>query len=368
MQIKFNRSALQEALGLVTSVVPSRTPKPILQCLRITADENGVRVCGTDLEVGINCEVAQAQVEEPGDVVLPADRVNAIVRESADDVIEFEVQESVIHIKGKDSHFTIYGHDLNQYPQVPGADNQHDLAISLGKLQEGIELSLFATAKESTRYAINGVLWEIGQDQLILVGTDGRRLARVVIELDNKASDAIVGQRIIVPAKTMALVDRLGADSDEEMMIRFVDNQIVFSCGGVVVSSNLVDGNFPKYQDIIPANNDKRIVLGTSSVLSAVRRAALLISEDSKGIKLTLGKGVLVFSSRAPETGDAQIDMGVEYDGEPIEIGFNPNFLVDVLRVIKADEFVFELGQSDRPGMIKCGDNYLYIVMPVNLG
>ncbi len=368
MKIKFNRSALQEALGLVTSVVPSRTPKPILQCLRIMANENGVEICGTDLEVGINCQVTQVQVDTPGDVVLPADRVNAIARESIDDVLEFESDDSTIHIRGVDSHFTIYGHDLSQFPQIPGEDPSSEIEITLASLQSGIEHSLFAAAKESTRYAINGILWEFTKDNLIMVGTDGRRLAKFVVELDAPASETMIGKRIIVPAKTMSLLDRLGANKDATVGIRFVDNQIVLTCGGVVISSNLVDGKFPKYEDIIPVDNDKVITLNTDDTLSAVRRAALLISEDSKGIKVALGKGVMVFSSRAPETGDAQIDMEIGYDGEPMEIGFNPQFLTDVLRVINADEFSLKLGQADRPGLISAGDNFVYIVMPVNLG
>jgi DNA polymerase-3 subunit beta len=128
-----------------------------------------------------------------------------------------------------------------------------------------------------------------------------------------------------------------------------------------------VEGNFPKYEDIIPKDYEKKLTLQTESMLSAVRRAALLANEDSKGIRLALDKGSLVLTSRAPETGDAQIDMAVDYKGEPMEIGFNPQFLIDVLRVIKADAFELHLGQSDRPGLIKCGSNFLYIVMPVNL-
>jgi DNA polymerase-3 subunit beta len=146
-----------------------------------------------------------------------------------------------------------------------------------------------------------------------------------------------------------------------------VNNQIVLGCETVVVSSNLVEGNFPKYEDIIPKDYEKKLTLPTDAVLSAVRRAALLANEDSKGIKLALDKGSLIFTSRAPETGDAQIDMEVDYTAEPMEIGFNPQFLVDVLRVIKEDTFELHLGQSDRPGLIKSGANFLYIVMPVNL-
>ncbi|MCK5001267.1 MAG: DNA polymerase III subunit beta [Anaerohalosphaera sp.] len=366
MKVKFNRAALQEALGLVSSVVPSRTPKPILQCLRLTTETDAVTVSATDLEVGINYQVVQVEIEEPGDIVVPADKLLSIVRESIDEVIELQADDSTVQIRGADSHFTIYGHDPAQYPAVPGLGGEADFTINLDKMQEGIELSVFATAKESTRYALNGILWEVEGKKLRLVATDGRRLARSMVTLNSVNTDKLPDGRIIVPSKAMTLLDRVGGTKDSLVSIRFVDNQIVLSSGQAIISSNLVEGNFPKYEDIIPKGYTNKITLNCDAVLSAVKRAALLSNEDSKGIKLSISEKVLVFSSRAPETGDAQIDMAIEYDGQPIEVGFNPQFLIDVLRVIKADEFVLELGDSDRPGVIKSGD-FLYIVMPVNL-
>jgi DNA polymerase-3 subunit beta len=227
---------------------------------------------------------------------------------------------------------------------------------------------LFATARESTRYAINGVLWEVQGKKLNLVATDGRRLAKCKIELTSAAEGAFSEKRIIVPAKTMALLSKVPGTDKDKLAAQLIDNQIVFKCGNVVISSNLVEGNFPKYEDIIPHDYSKKLNLGTDSVLSAVKRAALLTNEDSKGIRLAISKNSLVFSSRAPETGDAKIDMDVQYNGEPIEIGFNPGFLVDALRVIKTPEFELELGQSDRPGLLTSGPNFLYVVMPINLG
>jgi len=165
----------------------------------------------------------------------------------------------------------------------------------------------------------------------------------------------------------MALLDKIGAENEVKVSVRFVDNQIVFACGQVVVSSNLVEGNFPKYEDIIPTDYENKVSLSTEAALSAVRRASLLANEESKGIKLSLDKDALVFSSRAPETGDAQIDMAVKYDGAAMEIGFNPQFMIDVLRVIKTSDFELELGDADRPGLIRSGSNFLYIVMPVSL-
>lgn len=365
MKVKFNRSALQEALNLVIGVIPSRTPKPILQCLHIATEEDAVRISATDLEVGITCLVSQVEIAKHGNIVVPADKLSSIVRESFDDVIELEASESAVYLVGSDSRFTIYSHDPDQYPVVPGFEGQADVEVKLEKLQEGIEQTVFAAAKESTRYALNGIMWELKGKKLSLVATDGRRLAKAVVGLEK--AGAFPEGRTIVPAKTMNLLDKIPMRDGGMVSVRFVNNQIVLGCETVVVSSNLVEGNFPKYEDIIPKDYTNKLTLSTDAVLSAVRRAALLANEDSKGVRLALDKGSLVFTSRAPETGDAKIDMEVDYQGEPIEIGFNPQFLVDVMRVIKADEFELHLGQSDRPGLIKSGSNFLYIVMPVNL-
>ena len=368
MKVNFNRSALAEALGLVSSIVPSRTPKPILRCVQISATENEVRICATDLEVGINYLISEVQIEEPGEAVIPADRLLAVVRESVDDVLSLESSEGTCQIKGADSHFTIYGHEPGQYPKVPVFDGEADIKVSLVNLQAGIEQCLFATAKESSRYAINGVLWEIKDKKMFLVATDGRRLARSKVSLSSapKKEDGIIS--IIVPAKAMSLLDKIGSSEKDVVSAKPVDNQILISCANVVISSNLVEGNFPKYEDIIPTDYDKKLTLSTETVLSAVRRASLLTSDESRSIKLSIQQDKLIFSGRAPETGDAQVEMAIDYKGEPIEIGFNPQFLIDVLRVIKAPAFDLELGQADRPGLIKSGTDLLYVLMPINLG
>jgi len=313
MKANFNRAALSDVLGLLTFVVPGRTPKPILQCLRITAGEKDVRICATDLEVGVNCLVCEVQVEQSGEIVVPADRLAAVVRESTDDILLIEAEEGVCKITGADSHFTIYGQEA-------------------------------------------------------LVATDGRRLARSRVNLAASPSKEVTQTKIIVPAKAMGLLDKIGGSDEDMVSIKLVDNQVLMSCANVVVSSNLVEGNFPKYEDIIPTDYDKKLTLSRDATLSAVRRAALLTSDESRGIKLAVGDDRLVFSSRAPEAGDARIEMSVKYKGEPIEIGFNPQFLIDALRVVREPEFELEFGQQDRPGLMKSGQNFLYVLMPVSLG
>jgi len=369
MKVSFNRSALAEALSLLVSVVPARTPKPVLRCVRITASGKEVRMCATDLEVGLNYLISEVEVERDGELVVEADRLTAIVRESAEDVLVLEADGTTCQIRGADSHFTIYGQDPKQYPTVRSlAAGEADMQISLEQLQLGIQQTLFATAKESSRYAINGVLWEVKGKKLMLVATDGRRLARCRVELDKAPPKESGERRMIVPAKTMALLEKLGSHDKESVAVKIVDNQVLIKYANVVVSSNLVEGNFPKYEDIIPTDYDKKIMLPTAATLSAVRRAALLTSEESKGIKLSVGKDALVFSGSSPEAGAAEVSMPIQYGGQGIDIGFNPQFLIDMLRVIQTPEVELELGQPDRPGLLKSGVEFLYVLMPINLG
>jgi len=368
MKAEFNRTSLAEALSLVGSVVPTRTPKPILRCIRLAAGKDEARVSATDLEVGISCVIGEVAVQQEGEAIVPADRLSAVVRESTDDVLAIEADADKCQVRGADSHFTIYTQPAAQYPPIADFDGQADLEISLQALQRAITQCLFATAKESTRYALNGVLWEIKGKKLSLVATDGRRLARVRANLASAASDKIAAAKIIVPAKTMSLLGRIGAAEKDVAAAKLVDNQILISCNGVVVSSTLVEGNFPKYEEIIPTDYDKKLTLPTEATASAVRRAALLTSEESRGVRLALNKGKLVFSGRAAEAGDAEVEMNIDYAGEPMEIGFNPAFITEALRVMDAEQFELELGSADRPGLLKCGGNFLYVLMPINLG
>ncbi len=193
MKVQFNREGLSQALALLTTIVPDRTPKPILRCVKIDATKDGVRIFGTDLEVGINYLLPAVDVKEPGQVVVPAARLAAVVRESTDETLMLKSAEGLCEIRGADSHFSIYGQEASQYPPVPAFKGEPDAEVSLDALRVGISQCLFATAKESTRYAINGVLWEIKGKKLTLVATDGRRLARSRVNLASNPSEKAAG-------------------------------------------------------------------------------------------------------------------------------------------------------------------------------
>lgn len=364
MQVVVNRSALLEVLTVASNVVASRTTKDILKCVRLTADKDRLLVSATDLEVGMRVAVQQADVQEKGEALVPADKLVQIARESVEDTLAIEADADKCHIRGTDSHFEIYSQDPAEFPPVPDLEGEADFEIEASVLQSMIERTVFSVAKENTRYAISGLLWEKSDKQLALVGTDGRRLAWTSASVEKLNGDP---KQQIVPAKMVSVLGRVLAHVEGPVAVQVTDNQLIVRGGGYVVSSSLLEGHFPQYRDVLPKDNDKKVELNTTEFLSGVKRAALLTNEQSKGVRLAFDKGKLTLSSRAPEQGEATIGLAIEYPGEPIEIGFNPTFLADALRVVGTPMVSIELKDPNRPGVLRAGEDFFYVVMPVSL-
>mgnify|MGYP001108165312 CR=1 FL=1 len=365
MKVICNRGALLEALLVTGNVVSGRTPKPVLQCVKLTAADDKLTVGATDLEVAIRYADAQVQIEQPGEALVPADKIRDIVRESIDDTLSIEVEKDTAHIKGQDSLFKIYTQDVAEFPPIPGFEGKADIEIQGGTLKGLIGQTLFAAARESSRYAFNGVLVTAKGKRISLVSTDGRRLAQATGDLvqgpDGNTPTAIV------PTKTLTLVDKLIDDPEETVGIQIRENQIIFHTASATLTSTLLEGQFPPYQDVIPKDADKMMTASTTDLLSAIRRASLLTTEESKGVRMQFSKSGLVLTSRSPESGEATVNFPCKFEGADIEIGFNPAFLVDALKVVDTDEISFELTAPNRPALLKGGPNFLYVIMPVNL-
>jgi DNA polymerase-3 subunit beta len=365
MKVRCNRDELAEALAAACTVTPTRTPKPILECVRLQVRSDELVVSATDLELSVRYVVRQVEVEETGDTVVKADTFNKIVRESSDELLGLELVESMLHVRGADSHFQIHTQNPGEFPPVAMADGEPDFSVECQVLRRLIEWTVFASARESTRYAINGILWEIQGEELVLVATDGRRLscARGPFEPAAKGKELY----IIVPAKALQLTARVPADADAPVNVRLSGSQLLLEVGAMVLGTSLVEGHFPKYQDVIPSDNDKLVELGTAQFQGALRRAALLTNEESKGVRLAFSEGNLILSSRAPEQGEATVSLAIEYGGEPVEIGFNPAFLLDVLRVVHGETVTFSFKEPNRPGVVRADESLLHVVMPVSL-
>jgi DNA polymerase III subunit beta len=376
MKVICNRGALLDALTVTGNVVAARTPKPVLQCVKLTAADDRLTLAATDLEVAIRYSDSQVQVEQGGEVLLPADKLRDIVRESMDDTLSIEVGADkeggggsgggVASIKGQDSLFKIFTQRASDFPPVPDFNGEADFEIAGGHLKQLIGQTLFAAAREQTRYAFNGVLLTAKAKKINLVSTDGRRLAMAKGDLvsDKLPKD---GGKAIVPTKALVLVDKLVDDPEENVAVQVRENQAIFHTPSATLTSNLVEGQFPPYEDVIPKDTDKKMTASTADFLSAIRRAALLTTEESKGVRMHFSKKGLVLTSRSPDAGEATVNFPCKYEGADVEIGFNPTFLTDALRVVDSDEISLELTAPNRPGLLKGGPNFLYVIMPVNL-
>ncbi len=366
MKVICDRGALAESLNLVSGVVVARTPKPVLACVKLIAEADALTLAATDQEMAVRLTTPRVEVQEPGEALIPADKLIAIVRESIDPTLTLHTeQDDVAHITGQDSRFKIYGQPAAEFPALPEFTGEADFELTAGELHRLVAMTIFATARENSRYAINGVLMERDGSKLVMVATDGHRLALARGACRPGKAEP---RSAIVPTKALTLLLRLIDDAEQTVKVKLAENQIMFAADEAMLASNLVEGNFPPYQDVIPKEGDKKAKLATDGFISAVRRAALLTNEESKGVRMAFGEGGLTLSSRAPEMGEAEVSVTVpEYSGEPIEIGFNPAYLLDALKVVDTEQVEFEFKAPNKPGVLRTGPNFLYVVMPVNL-
>jgi len=395
MKVICDRGALMDAINLVSGAVAARSPKPQLGCVKIVASKSGgageLTLSATDAEIALKLSISQVDVQRAGEVLIPADKLRAIVSaEDGEPTLTLESDGEMCSIKGADAHFKVYGYPAADFPPIPDfadvvtgkLDSPKATAVlthPAGSLSQLVSRTLFATARETSRYAINGVLFKRDGKRLEMVATDGRRLALARAPLSNiggggeKDAKAV---SCIIPSKGLGMLMKLIQSNDEPVQIAITDAQILFSFGTAaspgraVLVSNLVEGSFPPYEDVIPKDQDKKVTFDRDVLASAVRRAALLTNEESRGVRMSFkGKDKqLELSSRAAEVGEANIRCDLAgYDGDDIEIGFNPTFVTDALKVITDPEVIMELKAGNKPGLIKSGADFMYVVMPVSL-
>ncbi len=366
MKVIAQTAALQEALALASSIVAARTPKPVLQCVKLQAAGKALTLLATDLEVGCRLLVSQVEVQREGEALVPVQKFADIVRESdGEETLSISVEKESCHITGAGSRFKLLGYDPAEYPAVAEFEDAGDFQVASEVLSALIEKTLFAAARAHSHYAISGVLWEAGGKKLQLVATDGHRLALAKSSLAKGAGREVAA---IVPAKLMNLLQRAAGTTEETLAVKLTDSQILVRTARAVLISSLVQGNFPKYADVIPRETSRKAAVNAQEFLHRLRQAALLTNEESRGVRLAFTAEQLTLTSRAPETGEAEITMPVKFTGEPLEVAFNPTFLTDALKVVGAEEIALEFSAANKPALLKAGADFLYVVMPVDLG
>jgi DNA polymerase-3 subunit beta len=374
MKILCNRQALLVAVGLCTAVALTRTPKPVLTCVKLVAEKKSLTIMVTDMERTLQLTVVQVDVSETGSALIPVAKLQQILANSPDDTITLECTKDHTIIKGSDAKYKVFGYDPEEFPPFPRAEDGNTFTTTAGDFTSMLDRTRFSAAKEMTRYAINGVLFEKKGKALNVVATDGHRLSKVTAATEDGQNFSAV-----MPLRAIALLEKLLDDPERTITLTFTKDKmyatIKEATGGVIatVSSSMIEGTFPPYADVIPQECDKKVTVNRARFASAVRRAALLTNEESKGVRLcfsgsnSLSAGKLDIRSRAPEMGEANLELHVEYTGEAIEIGFNPLYLLDCLKAATTEQITLEMKTPSKPGLIRSGADFLHVIMPVNL-
>ena len=284
MRFVCERDKLLTAFQTAATVAPSRSPKPILQNVKLVVTQQQATLLATDMEIGIRIDVPGIHVDAPGSAVLPVSRFGSILRESTDAKLLVEADPQGTVVRGDRSEFKFPGQNPDEFPEVAqfSDDNYHELSARL--LKELIRRTLFATDTESSRYALGGVLLEFEREKVTAVGTDGRRLAKMEGPCVTVGTGAQEDATTIVPARSMQLIERAFTDLDAEVRVSVHMNDILLKSPRVTVYSRLVEGRFPKWRDVFPKRRDSvQIELAVGPLYAALRQAAIVANDDSRG-------------------------------------------------------------------------------------
>lgn len=362
MKFKIQKDVLLAGIQTVHNVITSKSALPILSNILIEAQQSNLRLTATDLDIGISC-VLPVSIQEAGVITVPAKRLGDIIKELPGDEVSVNTKKNNLVIIETDlCQFKIMGLTGEEFPKLPEFKDKEVIKLDQALLKQMLSLTSFAVSFDETRYILNGILFKIEKNNLILVATDGKRLAVVERKLSKEVDKNI---HIIVPIKTIHELNRNLKDDGEASLV-LGNNQVLFDLGSVSVISRLIEGEFPDYRQVIPPMSENKMGVDREQLMLAVKRASLLSTPDYQAVKFELFKDKLVVSKSTPDVGESREELPVSYKGKELVVGFNPNYLLDVLKNLQEDSVSIELVDTDKPGVIRI-DGYTYIVLPMRL-
>ena len=372
MKVTVERAALLKSIGHVHRVVERRNTIPILANLLIRAEKGKLGLKATDLDLEV-VETIPAEVSPAGSTTVPAHMIYDIVRklpEGSQIVLDSSGDRASLTIRAGRSRFSLQTLPESDFPDLAAGEMTHKFSLPAKDLKRLIDKTQFAISTEETRYYLNGIYLHVATSgkaqRLRAVATDGHRLAQVELDAP-KGAEGMPG--IIVPRKTVGEVQRLIEDPDAEVAIELSQTKIRFSIGEVVLTSKLIDGTFPDYGRVIPAGNDKTLVVDKPDFEAAVDRVSTVSSERGRAVKLALAAGKLILTVTNPDSGSATEELEVEYDADPLDIGFNSRYLLDIAAQIEGEVAVLKLADPGSPTLIQDKDSAgaLYVLMPMRV-
>jgi len=374
MKFKINRDHFSSGLQQVLNVVGTRATMPILSNVLIEAADGYISLTTTNLDMGIQCRI-EAQVEAQGGLTLPVRKLATIIRELPN--LDVEVAATGSHraeISSGGSIFRINGIGPEEFPPLPTFSDDRQFTLGQDTLAGMLKSVAYGQSTDENRYILNGVYFNFADNKLTLVATDGRRLA--MISEDVEVTESSAG-RLILPAKTVTELLRLLGQA-EELKISFNDRQVAFEIATnenkeglkdhIYLVSKIVEGNYPNYQQVIPKETHHRVKISREDLLHCIHRAALVTTDKNNSVKLSIHDDKLEISASSPELGESHESLGgIPYEGDPVQIAFNPQFLMDPLKSLSKDEIFFEFKDELSPGVFRTLESFLCVIMPLRL-
>ena len=365
MKFAINRDAFLGPLQLVSSVVERRQTIPVLSNLLVVANDDGLSLTGTDQEVELSARVADVQVSEPGEVTVPARKLVDICRSlPGDSEVSVEQTEDKIHLKCGRFKSQLATLHVGDFPKVPAEESEQvAVTIDAEQLKECLAKTSFAMAQQDVRYFFNGLLFDLGEDGLTAVATNGQRLAVTTSNGPGQQTPA----QFIVPRKAVGELSRMV--SEGEIRLAFSSNHVSVESGSSTLVSKLIDGTFPDYRRAIPESVDKLVTCNRLELREALSRTSILSNEMYRNVRLQLAQGEIRISANNPMQEEAEEAVSVEYDGPELEIGFNVSYLLDALSVLAGDVATLEFLDANTATVIRDpgDDTSVFVVSPMML-
>lgn len=362
MIFKTSHENLLAGVQIVQNIVSSKSPLPILANILLEVQGTRLRLNTTDLDIGISCEIPVDIIEE-GAITIPAKRFGDIIRElPSGDIIISVKKNNQVDIEGRQCRFKLGGLPKDEFPKFPEFKDKEAIQIEQTTLKEMLRLTSFAVSHEESRHVLNGILIEISDNIIRIVATDGRRLAKIEKKLPAAIKKEVA---VIVPIKAVQEISRNLRDEGTLSLI-IGANQVLFNINDVLIATRIIEGEFPNYNQVIPKPAKNRITMNTQDVLSSIRRANLLSTPDFQAVKFEIFTNKLVISKSTPDVGESREVIPVEYDGEEMMVGFNPQLLIDFLKNINDEQVHMEILGTDKPAVMRLQD-YLYLALPMRI-
>ena len=372
MRITLERSNLLKSLNHVHRVVERRNTIPILSNVLLRAADGNLEMKATDLDLEIT-EATPASIEQPGATTVPAHLLYDIVRKLSDGAevrLATNADGTAMTVTSGRSKFSLQCLPETDFPDLTTGSFSHSFSLKAASLKMLIDRTQFAISTEETRYYLNGIFFHTieakGDLKLRAVATDGHRLARADVDAPS-GSEGMPG--IIIPRKTVGELQKLVDSPDATVDVEVSDAKIRFTIGSIVLTSKLIDGTFPDYQRVIPTANDREMLVDCQTFAQAVDRVSTISSERGRAVKLSIGDGQLLLTVNNPDSGSATEEVAVGYESEPMEIGFNARYLLDITSQLSGTNAVFLLADAGSPTLIREteGDDALYVLMPMRV-